>query len=305
MPDLPTFVSERDSDKRLVVSEFEAALFAAAEFVDRALEPYLGLRLTKEASGLAHGELQMVSMLASVIAHRYASSGDWRERPGWNSRREQFRTALPQHYLLDVLRRTWRGPLYSLAYNRVWSSKGVPNDYYLHPPSFETWESSLQVWFEEQAAKENDRRPNVSAAEKALLKFIYGSVVTVADQARYQFDVEHLYPVQRLLNAWGRNAPAWPVGCIANLALLDDKTNRRKQTETISEYFARAPGSGGPTEQEKEQIRTWLFHDAEALAIPQDEGNDNLDLDTYRSFLDARWSRLKDALYAALNVSAP
>lgn len=302
MAKLPDFIGPRDGNDRLELGLMEKAILEAAKTVDEALAPFLGLRLTLEASGLAHGELQMVSLLASVLAHRYESDGSWNERPGWPVTRERFRTSIPQHYLLDVVRRTWRGPLYSLAYQRVWINDGVPNDFYLQPPARDVWDNSLNVWFAEQLDKQNDRRPNVSALDKAVLKFIYGSLVTVAEQNTYEFDVEHLFPVQRLLDLWGKEGDAWPIGCIANLALLDDKTNRRKRSETIAEYFDRPADMGGPTANERESIEKFLLCDVEDLRIPQTAEGDSLTKDEYLKFLEKRWARMVALLNRALRI---
>lgn len=163
----------------------------------------------------------------------------------------------------------------------------------------------MRVLFEDQLAEENTRRPNVSAVDKAFLKFVYGSVVTVADQNKYKFDVEHLFPVQRLLDLSVTNGEGgWTIGSMANLALLDRATNRRKKGETISEYFARpATGMrGGPSRQEKALIESFLFCDPNAVSIPVTAGRDDLKRGAYVAFLEDRWKQITSALYKALGI---
>ena len=102
----------------------EAALGASADFVQEVLAPYTSLRLNAATDGfdLAHGELQIVSMIARAAVGRYDSRGDWSERAGWEDDWATLRVAMPQHYLMDLIEETWRGPLYTLLFNRVWSA---------------------------------------------------------------------------------------------------------------------------------------------------------------------------------------
>jgi hypothetical protein len=285
----------------------EKALIASAEFVKEALAPYLGLQLTLDARP-AHGELQIVSIIAAVATSRYDSTGDWKEQPKavWRDRAKKFKAAIPQHYLLDLIRQTWRGPLYTLAYERVWDTVGgkpTPSNFYLNPPSKATWDAGLSVWFDEQLAERDTRRPNVSALEKTFLRYVYGPIVTVAAANTHRFDVEHLFPVNRLLELSRRDVSGgWPVGCLANLALLDDATNRRKREETIHEYFSRPPGKKGPTPAERAEIEGYLLCDEAAVDIPVVGAIDSLTQEDYVAFLKARWPTMVKALYHALHI---
>jgi hypothetical protein len=304
MDQLPTFVADRDKAGRLDPSRMEKALDASIEFVREVLAPFLGLQLT--AGGRqAHGELQIVSIIAAVATHRYASDSDWREvsKPSWRKLEKRFKAGIPQHYLLDLIRQTWRGPLYSLAYDRVWDSGGggrVMSDFYLNAPSKATWDAALTVWFDEQLAQKKTSRPNVSSLEKTFLRFAYGPIVTVAAANASRFDVEHLFPVGRLVELAKRDASGgWPVGSLANLALLDDATNRRKRDETIHEYFS---GARAPKPAERAVIETYLLCDEADVDIPKVAGVDTLSQKDYVAFLQARWPRLVDALYAALGI---
>ena len=301
---LPERMGKRDTAGRIVVSDLEKAILFASHFVKDALQPFLGLQLTKEPSGPAHGELQIISLVASVAAHRFATTTDWQEKPGWAGKERHFRKALPQHYLLDILRRKWHGPTYTLAFDRVWKSPHVPSDEYLTPPSADIWDTELKLWFEDEELGDLAvKRPYTSAAEKLILKFIYSSIVTVADQATFEFDVEHLYPVDRLVPlAKADGGDGWPIGCISNLALLDKKTNRRKKTETIQEWFARVGQKSGPTPQEIAAIRPYLLCDPDDVSIPIANGQDSLTRGAYDAFLAARWETMKKRLYSTLGV---
>jgi hypothetical protein len=301
---LPKHMKKRDEQKRILVTDMERAILFAAKFVDDALRPYLGLRLTQEAAGTAHSELQIISLLGAVAVHRYSTWSDWQDRPGWARTAQQLRRSIPQHYLVDVLRRSWRGPTYTLAYDRVWMSSGVPSDEYLNPPTRDVWDTVLKLWFDEQLSERSVRRPPVSSVDKVVLKFIYSSIVTVADQAKFQFDVEHLYPVQRLIDLASKaGGDGWPIGCVSNLALLDRNTNRGKSSETIQEYFALADQKGGPTTSKMQGMSKYLLCQPDEVSIRRMNGSDALGKSEYESFLIKRWDTMKRHLYEKLGVA--
>jgi Protein of unknown function DUF262 len=307
MDRLPSFVAARDQFGRLDPAPLEKALVTSTEFVKASLAPFLGLQLS-QVGRPAHGELQIVSMIAAVCAARYDSSGGWTEVPKsvWRARALAFKKALPQHYLLDLIRQTWRGPLYSLAYDRVWdTAEGKPSrsSFYLSPPAKASWEGALSVWFEEQLSERQLRRPNITALERTLLRYVYSDVVTVGEFNTHRFDVDHLFPVSRLAALAKSDASGgWPIGSLANLALIDVSTNRRRKDETIPEYFSRPPAKKGPSAAEQGQIRRYLLANEVELSIPTVGGSDALSLDAYVAFLKKRWQRLVTELYRSLGI---
>lgn len=303
MGDLPDFVGPRGDEKRIETKRLEDAILFAAGFVADVLAPFIGLRLTKEPSGPAHADLQVDSMIAAVAAHRYDSPGNFALRPGWANTEAKLRHAMPQHYLLDIIREAWRGPTYSLAYQRTWKQEGVPSDDYLTAPSRAIWDAALGLWFDEQSAKQNEKRPNVTAAEKTLLKFVYSSLVSVKDQNKYEFDIDHLYPVNRILEVVKRLGGAgWPIGCIANVGLLPRSVNRRKRDETVAEYLARDTASGGPKDEEREVVQKFLLCAPGDVSIEKALGVDVLPRAKFDAFLSTRWVKIRSALYKTLGV---
>lgn len=298
-----------DNKGRCEVAALTNAIIEATKFVDEALAPFLTLKLTKESTSVAHGELQIISMIAAVGNHRFDNQDSFMKRSGWVVAEKKFKNSLPQHYLLDILRQTWRGPLYTFAWERTWeSSKGspngiVPSKYYLEVIPRKSWDDELSIWFSNQKAQLADKRPSVSSSDKTLLKFLYSHTVSVADQERYQFDVEHLFPVDRILGLTiKKHIKGWPIGAIANLCLLEKGANRRKRTETISEFFAR-PAKTAPSPTEKRSIERLLFCSSSEVAIPKRGGGDAMTESEYMDFLDKRWSTLKIELYRVLNVT--
>ena len=92
------------------------------------------------------------------------------------------------------------------------------------------------------------------------------------------------------------------MGSVANLALVDAATNRRRRKETVPEYFARPSAKRGPTTAERAEIERYLLCLPTDLGIPQVVGKDALPLADYRAFLEARWTALVTALYASLGI---
>ena len=203
MDTLPTFAAGRDAAGRIDPGAMEKALLASAAFVEEALAPFLGLQLNQKERP-PHGELQIISIIAATAAARYNSTGDWKEvsKTEWKRKSELLKAAIPQHYLLDLIRQTWRGPLYTLAYDRVWNvaaGNPVPSETYMTPPDKKAWTGALDLWFDEELAERYLKRPNINAIERTFLRFVYSPIVTVAAFNTHRFDVDHLFPVSRIV----------------------------------------------------------------------------------------------------------
>lgn len=292
----------RDSRGRLVVDKVTDAVHRAAEFVDDALSPFLALRLTKESSALAHSELQMASMVGAVAAHGYVYSDGFKRRSGAVAKEKALKVALPQHYLLDIMRQTWRGPLYTYAYERVWDDHGKPAPHYTSAISKDAWTNAMGVWMSEQLSESATKRPSISASDKVILKFLYSKKISVHDQAKNRYDVEHLMPVDRVLKMTkGQGQPGWPLGALGNLCLLERSVNRKKQSETVHEYFQRK-GKGAPNDSDKKSIVPLLYCKPEDTEIPKIKGQDALSEQEYIAFVKKRWSKMEAQLATNLHI---
>ncbi|QCX28484.1 hypothetical protein [Nocardioides jishulii] len=305
MRSLPEFMP-RSADGLIDPAAMEAGLLDAAKAVQSWISPYTSLRLNSQGVDsieIAHGELQIVSMIARAAAGRWNTQGDWSEKDGWEDDWKALEKAMPQHYLLDIIEETWRGPLYTIAFNRVWQSEDSadtenlePSDYYKKPIEKESFALILDSWFEKQMAREQRTRSYVRGSDKALLRFVYAGIVSHLDNQIQTFELEHLFPVSRLRQEIPEAESGWPISCIANLALFTRALNREKSKQTISEYLAKnvlpAP--------EKKLLDQCLLCDSASVSIPED----GLSREAYEEFLRTRWADMKEHLFHNLKVSA-
>lgn len=293
----------KDADDLIDPTIMEAALLEAAAAVESWLRPFIGLKLNSQTSSvdLAHGELQIVSMIARAAVGRWDTRGDWSEVPGWQKDWDDLRTSMRQHYLMDLLEETWRGPIYSLMFNRVWdSNEGSsestgPSPYYARPIAPSTWDNALDAWFDKQLAREQRTRPYVRALDRVFLRYVYTGLVSHLDDKDVTFELEHLFPVSRLKEEIPADSPGWPISCVANLALFTKALNREKTSQTISEYLSK----NSLPHAEKKRLDKYLLCAVQDVDIP----DDGLSQERYVTFLRSRWGTMKAALLANLGMS--
>lgn len=298
MAGLPEFMP-RASDDLIDPTQMQNAIGLASQAVTKWLAPYTSLRLNaqSDATDIAHGELQMVSLIARAVVGRWNTLSDWSEKPDWQDDWGKLEQAIPQHYLMDLLEETWRGPIYTTLFNRVWQSEGeilTPSPHYLKPIEAKVWHNALDSWFDKQYTREQRSRPYVRATDRAFLRFVYSDLVSHQQNKQIDFELEHLFPVSRLKSLIGEEGPGWPISCIANLALFSKALNREKSKKTISEYLE---GENALSQAELEMLNRHLLCDASDVSIPA-----GFDLGSYQAFLLERWTTMKSTLLSGLHV---
>lgn len=299
---LPSFMP-RSQDGIIDPTPMESALHEAAEAVESWLEPFIGLRLNTvgDGSDLAHGELQIVSLVARAAAGRWDTRGDWSELPNWKSDWDVLRLAMPQHYLMDLIEETWRGPIYSTLYARVWESSddGViagPASHYARAIDRRKWENALDAWFDRQMAREQRTRPYVRSGDRAFLRFVYAGLVSHQANKQETFELEHLFPVSRLKAVISQtDGPGWPISCVANLALFTKALNREKSGKTIAEYLV---GNNGLGASDAKLLSALLLCEIDDVSLD----NESFGLEDYNRFLETRWSTMKRVLLENLKI---
>ena len=302
MAKMPQFMP-RASDGLIDPTDLQAAILEAAKAVSSWLRPYIGLKLnsTTDAVDYAHGELQIVSMIARAVVGRWETlDGTFAEKATWKADWARLKKAMPQHYLMDLLEETWRGPIYSTLFNRVWESDESTgalsvSDHYSTEIGRRTWGNALGVWFSKQLARTQKVRPNVRVIERTVLRFVYSSKVSYKEDVQTTFELEHLYPVSRLKGLVASDSSGWPISCISNLALFTRALNREKSAQTISE-FVKAAEVG---EEDLEMLDRLLLCDIEDVAI----ASDDFGLAEYEQFLRDRWETMQAAILKNLHVT--
>lgn len=286
----------RQSDGWIDPTAMQTAIESACDFVAKILQPYVGLRLnsTGAATEIAHSEMQIVSMVARAAVGRWDPDNAWAEREGWKADWNQLEIAMPQHYVADILADHWRGPLYTYLYERVWDDSGDPAGHYAKPLAPADFTQRLDLWFERQIAREQSSRPYVRSSERLFLRCVYTGLVSHLHDNQVTFELEHLYPVSRLVSIIEETGgPGWPISCISNLALFTQTLNREKSAKTISEYVAE-PGLDAETQM---MLDKYLLCEVEDVQI-----GDSFDVEEYQRFLRARWGTLRDLVVENLKV---
>ncbi|GAA2170813.1 hypothetical protein GCM10009846_02470 [Agrococcus versicolor] len=283
-------------------SAMQERLLLSAEAVSGWLEPYVSLRLNRSTAprSVAHGELQIVSLIARAVVGRWDPTDEWKERPDWVSDWNALKASAPVHYLLDVLTAVWRGPIYSMAYSRVWETdsddKLRPSRYYSSLPDRDAVVRTLDEWFAGDLSKLQRTRQYVQPATLLLLRFIYAGSVTHLDDRQIAFEIEHLFPVSRLRDAIEGDPEdlGWPISSIGNLALFAKALNREKGKLTIAEYVA----ENDLGKQEVDRLERYLFCDVQEVAVPPI----GLSRTDYINFLQSRWTVLRQQLLSSLRI---
>jgi hypothetical protein len=298
MSELPKLLP-RKADKTLDVSRLERAILDSSKHVDTILARHLGLALRNESEALAHSELQMASVVAATSAYLFDASEKLKSRRLSLSHRQKLERAIPQHYLYDIIRQEWRGPLYTYAFERAWKAPRIRADYYLKPIDRSAFKAALATSLQEQLTETSHSRRNITASDRALLKFVYSGLITAGEQAQHKFDIEHLYPVARLTKLTAGKEP-WAIGALANLAILPAPINRRKKDETVSQYVARTKSP--PSPEEVRLIDKLTLIPVNEIDIPRKSGRDLLREEQYVSTLKKRWRNIESRLIKSLDL---
>jgi hypothetical protein len=221
-------------------------------------------------------------------------------RDNWEAERQTLRRSLPQHYLADLLQRNWKGSgdsrLFTMTWKQTADEKYSPSNYYLTEFDTSRFEGIIDNWFAAQIEKSEYKRATETAAKQVFLKFLYSPIVSFRDNFDKKYEIEHLFPVSRLIGALtSNNDDGWPINCIANLALFIDATNREKSNKTLVEY--RNGLSQSDREKIDEQLEGMLFCEITDVTM-----NGNFSKSDYISFLETRYQKLKDTMISNLEL---
>jgi hypothetical protein len=295
----------RETAKVIDPTTFQAALVKAISVVWESLSPFLDVNLNRKEDTPAdreHAELQMVAMVCSVLVTCWQrdASGVWSKRHGWQGYEKKFRRYLPQHYLYEIVEDEWSGAGDTKAFNRVWSNDGAdaPSERYLQPIDSDVLEAALDRWFEREGIERVQKeRQFVRSIEKMMLRFVYSQVLRVYQDKGLPFDIEHLFPVKRLVEhaKADKGSAGWPISSLANLALLDIALNRRKRALTISEAL-KLETSSTTRSKKRKRLEELILCSVAEVNIPK-----SFSRGKYEAFLRKRWATLKgyvlDGLY--------
>ena len=231
----------------LEADDFIRAALEAAQKVDDALSPVLGLKLTARTVKTQfqdHSALQMCSLVCSVMIEALGADRQWKQPIA--ARTPLEKKALKNWYLIDRLRGEWGNAGDSTLFNRVWkeapANNGetvlVPNLVYKASPDQRTAELSLDTWFEEEMAKAHREREIMSSETKMLLRYFYAPRVAFFDNHAETFQIDHLVPIEfwkRVFTA--ANGDGLAINGIGNLCMMNTEDHSTKGIKLPKPWF--------------------------------------------------------------------
>ena len=282
-------LDEKLRERNFDLNDLIDNILESVNCVDECLKPMLSIN-QKKNQAIYHAELQIVSMIASLFLSKYEPIA-LSERRDWSKSQKDIIAKLPMYYLYDILRSHWRGSGDSKMFDDIDNQR-----YARRPPTKVQWDQVMDSWFEEtQLTLQHVRRYIREAApEFLLLKFIYVKKLTVFQNTN-TFHVEHIIPVNRIVQKFQAEEEGWQINCIANLAFLEQEQNLRKGDLTFAEFWKKQLDKG---EIDQDTYISKMEQDGEILLCPASLlplELDNMDREVFERFLLERFLYLKDA----------
>jgi hypothetical protein len=149
--------------------------------------------------------------------------------------------AIKSGYVLDLLTQPFRGPGDKLAHERVQAvgKDGLPHFYRVKPDKVEL-ARAIDTWIADDRKNTKKRRPiSQESLKRFILRLIASAQVTVEEQARFLFDVDHIQALSSNLfkidgsSSDGTLAPHE----LGNLCLLEHQLNQKKGKQDLSSFL--------------------------------------------------------------------
>lgn len=249
MDKLPSRFARLAGDVEVIdPTKFEAALHLACQIIDSILSPFLSLKLNlKDASDrfIPHSDLQLVSLITRFALEMHDPK-TWDLRSD-KTQIEELKDQFLAHYVIDMVRDSWKGSGDSTAFNRVWDEKPdgsgyVPSSYYLKRPTRDEFVQAMGELQTVELKKNQNSRSNISNKSKMLLRFVYADIVSHRDNRSVIFQIEHLHPVAKLTTfIKAKKLDGLPISALGNLAILTEADNVFKGEEYIGDYLVNHP----------------------------------------------------------------
>ncbi len=297
MKELPQALG-RDSSDVIDPSGIEQALFSSCEAVSRKLNAFIGIRGNRVFGEQrpAHSQNQILSIITANMVSAYDLATGKLVSPEIQSKIIQN---LPAHYLLDILRRAWKGSGDSKLFDRTWlkdeNGKPIkPDTFYQTEITKKMFELVFNQWNEEQLGKTQTSRSNLQKDVLLVLRFLYSGIITHLQDNSQVFEVEHIYPVSycaRLI-ADAEDEQGWPISAIGNLMLLPKAINRIKGEKLLGPEIARLSEQGDLQSHEEEHIQNYLL----VPAISEIVADRVLNESDYRRFCGDRSAMILEKL---------
>ena len=226
---LPSVIRRNGAE---ATTDFFVNFDAACRSISKALKEIAALKLSDKQSALPHPELQMVALVAWMAREA---------RAGRLPADAVLTDAIKSNYVLDLLTQPFRGPGDKLAHERVQAvgKDGQPLFYRVKPARADLVRA-IDTWISDDRKNTKKRRPiSQESLKRFILRLIASTQVTVEEQAKYLFDVDHIQALSAKLfkvdgaSTDGTLAPHE----IGNLCLLEHQLNLKKGRQDLSSFL--------------------------------------------------------------------
>jgi hypothetical protein len=298
----------RNSEGVITPSSMEKAVYSACGKISSTLKGYTSLRGNKNIDDerIAHSQNQIISLITSLVVNCYDSkTGELADQP----KSHRFLQYLPAHYLLDIMRKAWKGSGDSRLYARTWSPIELdahnrptkPDDYYLRKISVEEFASAFKDWDRELLTKRQVARPNLQKDVLLVLQFLYSGIVSVLHDNNEKYEIEHVYPVKFCsdLIEESEDSSGWPISAVGNLMLLPKTINRIKGSKLLGPEIEKLLESGDVSQDEVSRIAKYLIEPS----IQEITVESVKDKDAFIDFCQKRSSAILNQIQINLKLS--
>ena len=297
--------SKLNQEKVIDLSKLEAALIDSRDQINKAIAPYLAVKLHKKetTSFVAHSQNQILSLISAYLVNAYDVE-TWDRKPESElAKAHSIIENAASHYLLDIVTKRWRGSGDSRLFEMVWQGEDEslnPGDYYCNPVDPKSFKLALIEWHEEQLTKKQKKRQAVDTVAQALLKFMYSGLVDVLADKMDEYELEHLYPVSVLSNRiLELDDEGWPISALGNLTLLEKELNRIKGKNMLGDYLPELIDKSEISKIDLEKIQKYLV-----TPKWQDISMDNLsDRNSYIEYCRSRMESIVEVIMKNLKMS--
>ena len=303
MKELASRLGEIYAGENINLDNFEKAITESCRVVEDSLRGFLKIKLnarSREKQFIPHADNQIFSYISRYLIERYDHTNDWVEKP--NNRSAELLRNIPLFYLLDILNGTWAGSGDYRLYRVSWDVTGdsiVPSNEYFNSPPISEWDSTLESWHNRELSKLQKVRTTNTSEAKLLLKFLYQDRMSVAQNETIDFDIEHLWSVEKLVSLISStSSDGWPIGAFSNLALLEKEINQTKGSTMLGDYKSDRGRDLDTSTWERIQ-KFVIWPQVEDLQFGKD-----LTKETYIEFCKSRFVELKKIILKEVGFSA-
>lgn len=298
---------QRDSEGVITPEGLEKAIYSSCEKISGLLKGYTGLRGNKNIDDerVAHSQNQIISLITALTVNAFDTSTGELKDP---SKAEKILKFLPAHYLLDIMRKAWKGSGDSRLFARTWAPEGLdddnrptePNDYYLREISSEDFAGAFREWDRELLTKRQVARPNLQKDVLLVLQFLYSGIVSVLHDNNEKYEIEHVYPVKFCadLISQSEDTSGWPISAVGNLMLLPKTINRIKGAKLLGPEVSKLLSTSEISDDEATRIGKYLIQ-PNVADITVDSVKDR---DEFIQFCEGRGAAILEQIIANLGL---